>query len=347
MNKKITIALLIAFLPFQSNSMASPVYEKITLSEDNVLIMDSNFTSKSVASLLQEAKKKDTELKSGYPMYLFMYTPGGSIQAGLELIEFLSALNRPVHTVTWFAASMGFQTVQHLGKRYILRYGTLMSHKASGYFKGEFGGDASQIDSRYGFWLRRIKLMDEKTVERTNGKQTMKSYVYSYSPELWLNGQEAVDLGYADKVVTVHCNESLDGTRKLPYDLGFITINLIVSKCPLQTGVLGTEINMVTNQGTMLLDNFLEKNGKFDCSKIDKKEEEEKEESKKINKYSALSPVYYDDTDYDLKKINKSSEEKEQLCSRSKLTLDQVQDKIKEIKNEYARDIKDKVQRPY
>src|SRR5690606_3008535 len=177
--------------------------EELVLSSDNTLVLDDAFSGDVTVKLMEKATQMDSTLKSGYPMYLFLYTPGGSIQAGLELFEFLQGLNRPVHTVTLFAASMGFQTVQHLGERYIVKYGVLMSHKARGSFDGEFGGGISQLDSRYGLWLRRIQLMDAQTVERTGGKQTVKSYTDAYTPELWLNGEEAVEKGYADKVVTI------------------------------------------------------------------------------------------------------------------------------------------------
>jgi ATP-dependent protease ClpP protease subunit len=165
---------------------------EVELTSDNTVILDEAVSSESVGKVMREAKALDAKLQSGYPIYLFLYTPGGSIQAGAELIEYLEGLNRPVHTVTLFAASMGFQIVQHMGKRYVMKYGVLMSHKARGSFSGTFGGGVSQMDTRYSLWLRRIILMDEQTVKRTGGKQTLKTYINAYSPELWLNGAEAV-----------------------------------------------------------------------------------------------------------------------------------------------------------
>ena len=177
----------------------------------------------------------DADLKSGYPIYLFLDTPGGSIQAGLELIEFLNGLNRPVHTVTLFAASMGWQLLQHLESRYVLKYGVLMSHKAYGGFRGEFGGGQSQLDSRYGLWLRRINLMDEQTVKRTGGKKTLKQYRSEYDNELWLNGKEAVENGYADEVVTVKCDKGLQGVDRQEFSFFGMNIVVLFDKCPIRT----------------------------------------------------------------------------------------------------------------
>lgn len=143
-------------------TMSTVFAKEIVLTKDNSVVLNGAFTGKSVSNLIGEIQKLDAELKSGYPIYLFLNTPGGSIQAGLELFEFIKGVNRPIHTITLFAASMGFQTVQHLGKRYVLEYGVLMSHKAYGGFEGEFGGETSQIDSQYGLWLRRLKMMDQK-----------------------------------------------------------------------------------------------------------------------------------------------------------------------------------------
>lgn len=235
----------------------------LTLSKDNVIVLNSDFNAVSVTKLMEDATKLNANLPSGYPIYLFLYTPGGSIQDGLELIEFLNGLNRPVHTITLFAASMGWQTVQHLGNRYIMKYGTLMSHKARGAFTGEFGGGYSQLDSRYQLWLRRIKMMDEKTVERTKGKQTLKSYTDAYTPELWLQGDEAVALGYADEVVTVKCDSTLTGTRAEVIPAGFVSFSVLYSDCPLKTFPVSVEVQVYTTQGSMSLTNFLSQGGQF------------------------------------------------------------------------------------
>lgn len=301
--------------------------KEIILSEDNTLILSSAFTNDSVSTLMEEAKQKDANLKSGYPLYLFLYTPGGSIQAGLELIEYLNGLNRPVHTITMFSASMGFQTVQHLGKRYILKYGVLMSHKARGGFQGDFGGGFSQLDSRYGMWLRRVDMMDKKTVARSNKKQTLTTYRAAYANELWLNGPEAVEQGYADAVITPKCGGSLVGHREAVENFGFFRIKLKFSKCPLNTSPTGIVGFISTNKGEMSVKDFLAKNGKF---------------GKNCNSHS--TPIRKRFYDYEEREERVTLPKKENLCAMDEtLSLQKIMKKIQERKTFHNRDLKSNI----
>lgn len=258
------ILLLLAIFFNLTLLKAKAAEKEVILTKDNVAVLSSVVTEESVSKLIGEIRKMDSQLPSGYPIYLFLYTPGGSIQAGLEFIEFAKGVNRPIHTVTMFAASMGFQIAQNLGTRYITRFGVLMSHKAAGGFQGEFGGESSQLDSRYGMWLRRVNELDSKTVERTNGKKTLKQYQSEYDNELWLNGKEAVENGYADEVATVKCAADLDGERTEV--VNFLGMNLTVSydNCPLRTAPVSVSAQIRTNKGIMSLEDFLNKGGVFE-----------------------------------------------------------------------------------
>jgi ATP-dependent Clp protease protease subunit len=237
--------------------------KEIVLSKDNVAILDDVIEGESVSKVLTKLRELDAVNKSAYPIYLFLNTPGGSIQDGLELIEGVQGINRPVNTITLFAASMGWQTVQNLGQRYILSNGVLMSHKAKGGFSGEFGDGISQIDSRYALWMERILQLDKQTVKRTNGKQTLASYRAQYENEMWLTGSQAVARGYADELVSVRCSKDLNGTRESKVDFFGMTIILTFSECPIITAPLSVEVIIPSNKGTMTLTAFLAKGGVF------------------------------------------------------------------------------------
>jgi len=193
-----------------------------------------------------------------------MNTPGGSIQSGIELIEALNGMNRPINTVTLFSASMGFQIVQNLGDRLILKNGVLMSHRASGQMSGSFGGQRpSQMDNRYNLWLSRIQEFDEQTVKRTNGKQTLESYQKAYANELWLTGQQAVEAGYADKIVTVRCDSSLDGVTTHSANLFGFTISYDLDNCPLNTNPINVRITAPNEKETLTGEKLEEIKSKF------------------------------------------------------------------------------------
>ena len=251
------LALALA-IPAQAKKL--PV---LKLTKDNTAILFGVVDGSTVSDVMQQIQKLDSSLKSGYPINLVLYTPGGSIQDGLELIEYLKSVNRPINTVTIFAASMGFQIAQNLKYRYILENGVLMSHKATGGIEGEFGDGNSQMDSRYRLWMRRILDLDNHTVLRTKGKQTLASYRSAYQNELWLTGEQAVKGGYADQEISVSCGKDLSGTRSQAIDFLGLTMHVTFSECPLNVHPVVTEAEIPTNQGSMKFKEFLAKGGVF------------------------------------------------------------------------------------
>jgi len=240
----------------------------VVLSLNSTVVLRGPVTDTSVAALGKQLRALD-EKNLDKPIYLILYTPGGSIQAGIELIELIRGLQRPVNTITIFAASMGFQIAQALDERLIFGGGVLMSHKASGGAEGEFGpGNTAQLDNRINLWKRRMKEMDEQTVKRSQGKQTLKSYQDAYENELWVTGGEAVDQGYADRVITVRCDDTLNGRQIEKASFLGMEIQIAFSQCPLQSAPEDVEMKIQTNRGVMTTAEFLDGGGVFgvDCA---------------------------------------------------------------------------------
>lgn len=270
----ILLAAILAVVPATVSRGASKgESKKIVLTSDNTLVLNDVIEGQSVAEVITKAKALDASGnllgKVGLarkPIHMYVRSPGGEIQSGLEMLEALKGLNRPVDTITAFGASMAFQTVQQLGKRYITRSGVLMSHRAKGGFEGEFGGQKpSQIDSRKNFWEARLDEMDADTVKRSNGKQTMESYQKQYASEMWVTGTQAVDQGYADEVVQVSCDDSLAGvTTKTINFMGIINIDYDLDNCPLNSTPMNIRVRgLGTNKGMMNMADFQAKNGGF------------------------------------------------------------------------------------
>lgn len=263
MKNKVNVGLLAAVLLIliPISSLSSSKYpeqkEVVVLTSSNTIVLNSEVNGDSVSRVISDAKKLDNaySLKAKFngkrPLYLFLNTPGGSIQAGLELIEALSGLDHKVNTITLFAASMGFQIAQNLGDRLILKNGVLMSHHAAGQFEGSFGGvSPSQVDARYQLWLDRVRELDEQTVKRTNGKQTYESYVKAYDHEMWLTGSKSVEGGYADEIATVKCDSSLNGTTQHEASFLGIPITYELDNCPINTSPLNVKVNSSTTPVT-------------------------------------------------------------------------------------------------
>lgn len=220
----------------------------VTLSKDNMLVLNDPFEADTASKVAQAARELDAKSPSTEPIYLVLDTPGGSIGAGMELITNLNNLNRPVHTITIFSASMGFQTVQGVkGERLMVEHGTLMSHKARGGVNGEFPG---QLDSRYSWILSVVTDLDKKVASRTGGKHTLQSYQALIENEYWCTPEHCASNGLIDGIADVKCDASLNGTHdKVVDQAAFLdmTLQLVakLSDCPVITGPL--EMNVLVN----------------------------------------------------------------------------------------------------
>jgi ATP-dependent Clp protease, protease subunit len=240
----VVTSLSIFGLATAMSSGSSAGKDSVVLSKSNLIVLSGEVDGTNTAEVIARVRfLSGKKFSSGQPLYLFMNTPGGSIQSGLELIESLNGLSRPISTVTLFAASMGFQIVENLGPRLILRNGILMSHRAAGEFSGYFGGQRpSQLDNRYNFWLSRIAELDQQVVDRSGGKQTLESYQKAYANEMWLTGSQSVSGGYADRIVTVSCDSSLDGVTSHSLDFLGVQILYDTDNCPLNTSPMHIRI---------------------------------------------------------------------------------------------------------
>jgi len=140
----------------------------------------------------------------------------------------------------------------------------LMSHRARGSVQGEMGGASpSQIQSRLNFYLRSLQDMDELTVKRTKGKQTLESYQKAYISELWIMGKNAVEQGYADEVITLACDSSLDGVTTKTVNFMGMDIQYDIDKCPLSSAPKNIRAIVTTQYGQVPHTEFVAAGGTF------------------------------------------------------------------------------------
>lgn len=214
---------------------ATPV--NITLTENNSVIFNDQVTSELVSKKTLEIMSKS--LKAS-PIYLVLDTPGGSVTAGLRFVDSIKSLGIPVHTITIFAASMGYQFVQELGTRYIIPSGTLMSHR--GFLSGVSGQVPGELNSRVNHIQSILSGMSERASKRVG--MTKEAYDAAIVNELWLNGNEAVDKKHADALANVKCADNLlRETYEQDVRTPFGIATLQFSKCPLISAPLSFKFN--------------------------------------------------------------------------------------------------------
>lgn len=201
----------------------------LILSEDNTVVMNEAFRGQSVAKLQNKLISLSQTLDEDDEIILVMDSPGGSVIAGMMLIDTVNAIPQKVHTLTIFAASMGYQTVQALGNRYILPSGILMSHRA--HIGGLSGQIPGELNTRLAFYEELTGQLDIISSKRVG--LSLADYKHLVRDEYWSGSAKSVKENHADEIVNAKCDKSLMGIETKRYDTMFGSFYVDFSKCPL------------------------------------------------------------------------------------------------------------------
>ena len=230
-------AIFLTLLLVTGMAVAAPKTEqsgekqKILLTEDNTITMRGPIFDDLVRKT--ELKLVELDLKrvsKNYPLYLVLDSPGGSIDAGLEFIEFARTIKN-LHTITLFAASMASGIQQALpGQRYITESGIEMFHRAQGGFEGYF--EDGEVESRLAMAKAIVRIL-----ESTNAKRigiSLADYKAKVVGEWWSVGADAVTAGHADEVISLQCDKQLlQESEIVVVQTMFFSVRLQYSKCPM------------------------------------------------------------------------------------------------------------------
>ena len=140
-------------------------------------------------------------------IYFYINSPGGSVTAGLAIYDTIQYIRPQVSTVCLGqAASMGavLLAAGEKGKRYALPHSRIMIHQPLGGFEGT----AADVDIQ----AREILRIREElgTILQKHTGQTLKRIERDTDRDLFMTGQQALEYGLVDEVIT----SRLDATTK-------------------------------------------------------------------------------------------------------------------------------------
>jgi ATP-dependent Clp protease, protease subunit len=132
---------------------------------------------------------------------LYVNSPGGSVSAGLGIIDAMNFVRCDVGVVSFgMAASMGAMVLSSgaKGKRRILPNGKVMIHQVSGGFQGQ----STDIEITARQTIQTNETLAEMLVANTG--QPYEKIKKDMERDYWMTATEAVEYGIVDEVITRH-----------------------------------------------------------------------------------------------------------------------------------------------
>lgn len=167
------------------------------LLEENIISIGNPITTELaeivVASLKVLEAKDPTKTIS-----IWIDSPGGDILAGYSIIDTMKCIKNPIQTVaTGMVASMALSIFLNgdKGNRLVQEHAKLLAHQPSGGSHGQ----ASQMEIDFNF-IQGLKVeLEDMYVSLT--KCTKKKIHEMMDRDTWMNADEAIKLGFADKKI--------------------------------------------------------------------------------------------------------------------------------------------------
>jgi len=148
---------------------------------------------------MKKAQKEVLELSSqgDEPIWIRINSPGGSVDAGLILIDTMKAVKAPIHCIVESSAySMGAIILSYCDKRYGMPHSTFMLHEASYGTSGEDPHNRSKLE----FLTKYLDRMHEEIAR--NIKMDTKKYRTRIRDTWWMLADEAKSIGLIEEIIT-------------------------------------------------------------------------------------------------------------------------------------------------
>ena len=145
-----------------------------------------------VASMLYLASESDDKIS------LYINSPGGSINAGFQIIDTMNFIKAPVETYC-LGSAMSMAAVILLcgekGSRYALENSEIMIHQPSGGYQG--------VEMDVQIYASRLNKMKDKLYKiiSDNTKMTPNEVSKKSERDCFMSSSEALDLGIIDKIL--------------------------------------------------------------------------------------------------------------------------------------------------
>lgn len=171
------------------------VYSRLV--QDRILFLNGEVNQDScntlVAQLLYLSSVDDRDIS------LYISSPGGDVVSGLSVIDTMNFIKPSVSTTCiGMAASMGAVILSNgeKGKRFVLPHSRVMIHSVS----SQHGGHTADIKIEMEQTLRCQNDLYE--ILAKNMGKSFEEIEKMCERDKWLIGQEAIDMGIADKLIT-------------------------------------------------------------------------------------------------------------------------------------------------
>lgn len=132
------------------------------------------------------------------PIWLFIHSPGGTVDEGLMIIDTMHVIESPVYTVGRSIASMAtvIAAAGDSGHRYLFPHAKIMLHLIA----GELGGDVKDMKISVEQIERTQETLTDMLMEY--GVKDREKLEEDINRDFWLDAKEAVDYGLADSIFT-------------------------------------------------------------------------------------------------------------------------------------------------
>lgn len=220
--------IFFTFITLSISKSTSITTSIITLKDSNFVSIRGPITSGSITTVLTTLIDKVSSLEDD-DIYIYINSPGGSVDAGMQLVTYIESLkeqNIVVNCIAENAMSMGFLIFQYCDNRYITKYATLMQHQMS---LGNIKGKIKEINS----YIEYINLMEDKINldQATRIGLSIDEFNTKINNDWWLYSTNIIENKVADKVVSIKCNfRNYQETITIQSIFGEISV--IYSRCP-------------------------------------------------------------------------------------------------------------------